>query len=58
MTVAEEAVPKKLTAKINSKTYEVLFGVDGKTKEELAEDKEKLAILAKSGSMAIKLIEG
>lgn len=53
----EETLPKKLTAKVDKKEYEVLFGVDGLSKEELAEDKKKLAELVKFGSSAIKLVE-
>lgn len=53
----EDLLPKKITGKVGTKNYEVIFGVDGLTKEELAKDKEKLALLAKSGSSAIKIIE-
>jgi len=58
LKVVEDSIPKKLTAKVDGKTFEVIFGVDGLTKEELAKDKEKLAVLVKSGSSAIKLLEG
>lgn len=54
----EDSLPKKVKAKVAGKSYEVIFGVDGLTKEELAGNKEKLEILVKSGSSAIKLLEG
>jgi hypothetical protein len=56
LQAAEDALPKKLTAKVDGKTYEILFGVDGVKKEDLAKDKDKLAVLVKNGSSAIKLL--
>jgi hypothetical protein len=53
----EEQVPKQLTVTVDKKKYEVLFGVDGLTKEELATDKALLAKLVKFNSGALKLLE-
>jgi hypothetical protein len=56
LKIIEDSLPKKITAKVDGKTCEIVFGVDGLSKEELAKDKEKLAMLAKSGSSAIRFI--
>ncbi|MNL18434.1 hypothetical protein D3C87_1395780 [compost metagenome] len=50
-------MPKILKRKVSGKTVQILFGVDGLTKDELADDKERLALLVKSGSAAIKILE-
>lgn len=51
------AGPKKPTVKVDGKKYEVVFGVDGLTKDELAADVEKCAVLIKKGSQALELKE-
>lgn len=65
--IAKEAIEKintapidtnKVIAKIDGETFEVKFGVDGLTKEELAKDKEKLALLLAGGSGALIKVEG
>ena len=66
--VAEEAtsqfneqaslLPKKVTAKISGYTYEILYGVDGLTKEELAKEKDKLEVMLEKGSGALVKLEG
>lgn len=49
--------PKETTVTIDKKKYKILFAVDGLTKEELAEDKTKLARLVKIKSGALELLE-
>lgn len=64
--VAEDAIKKfnsksgviDITAKVGKNTYRVNFGVDGKTKEQVAEDSNLLAKLVKAGSGALTLLEG
>lgn len=65
--VAKEAIkklndipsdPSKLTAKVDGQTYEIKFGVDGLSKEQLSKDKEKLAVLVAGGSGALVKLEG
>lgn len=51
------AQPNELTVKVGNKTYIINFGVDGLTKQELAEDQELLKRLVKIGSGAITLKE-
>lgn len=59
--IAEDAVekfnsPDDIIVTIDKKKYKIAFGVEGKTKEELAEDKSLLAKLVKNGSAAIVAI--
>lgn len=49
--------PKIVSVKVDKKEYEVLFGVEKLTKEELAADTEKCAALIAKGSGALKLLE-
>lgn len=48
---------KKTTVKIGTDKYEIVFGVDGLTKEELAKDSKKLATMVKKGSAALIKME-
>lgn len=65
-SVAEDAIKKfnsksgviDITAKVGKSTYRVNFGVDGKTKEQVADDSNLLAKLVKAGSGALTLLEG
>lgn len=59
--IAEDAVDKFNHAKhtlvtVDKKKYKIAFGVDGKTKEEVAADKTLLAKLIKNGSAAVVAI--
>ncbi|MEI2274729.1 hypothetical protein OHD16_21460 [Sphingobacterium sp. ML3W] len=64
--VAEDAIAKfnsktgivDIRAKVGKSTYRVNFGVDGKTKEQVADDSNLLAKLVKAGSGALTLVEG
>lgn len=64
--VAQDAIAKfnsktgviDITAKVGKSTYRVNFGVDGKTKEQVADDSSLLAKLVKAGSGALTLVEG
>ena len=56
-TAEDSGKPKVLSVTIDKEKYEVLFGVDGLTKEELAADKEKCATLVSIGSGALKKLE-
>jgi polyribonucleotide nucleotidyltransferase len=49
--------PKETVVTIDKKKYKVLFGVDGLTIDELADDKTKLAKLVKIKSGALELVE-
>lgn len=49
--------PSKPTVTVKGKKYEVKFGVDGLTKEELAQDTKKLEKLVSIGSGALKLVK-
>ncbi|WP_285055151.1 hypothetical protein [Pedobacter ginsengisoli] len=55
----EAQLPKKFIGKLDKSEYEVLFGVDGYTKEDLVDPKNKkvLAELVKNSSGAVKRVE-
>lgn len=65
-SVAKDAIEKvnagpatnDVFATVDKKKYKILFGVDGKTKQELAADSTALKRLVKIGSGAIELVEG
>lgn len=59
--LANNSEPKedaKLIVTVNKEKYKVLFGVDGKTKEEIANDAKECARLVKIGSGALEKLEG
>lgn len=51
------SAPKELTVIVSKKKYKIAFAVDGLTKEELAKDSAKCAVLVKRGSAALELLE-
>ena len=55
----EKLLPKKITAKVGKQEVEILFGLDGLSKEDLTkpEHSKKVAELLKNGSSAVKLVE-
>lgn len=60
--VAKDAVekidnPKGVTVTVDKVKYRIIFGVDGKSKEELAADKELLEKLIKKGSAALEKVK-